>query len=1219
VTPTEHPAKPAATPKAGLLALLCDLLHLPGTGALEVSRGTGAPSRRPAASLLALALTLAAFTLIASPALAFRGHAFSKSFGSGPCEVKLPLEPCEGRFNEPAGLAVNESSGDVYVIDRGNNRVEYFTSEGAPAGEINGPSVTATGTTESGSSTITGVHVTSGAFSLGEELSAISAPGLEPGTFITAVKAGALEISQPAKAGESASLTAQQSLVFQGGELDNATSGIAVDNACHLHKPELTSTTTPTCEQFDPSNGDVYVASKNNYTHYSLTFNFIDKFTATGEYIGQLTGNSEEGAFGKVEIEGVAVDPSGNLWVTHKGLGSGNAGSGGGSGFEGQIDEFTNAADNVFSPPALYLKSELGSMIPGFAVYSQGAQNDFYVNFDQVSGVHAGSTAVQQLTSSEKTTLPDGHPGLEALYDPFERETTSGVAVDPLSGEVFLDNLGSVSALSASGVLEERFGSGVLTSGTGVAVAHLGNAVYSTVYVADMAANRVDVFTPEAASVPRVKGESVSEVTAYSTTLRAEVNPFSEPTGGLTSYRFEYGPCATLDTCATSPYESSVPVPDGELAPSYESETVTATVQGLSAGRTYHFRVRAENEISKAKGEPVVGGEVVFTTQTPGTFALPDARQWEMVSPPQKNGANIDPIDALDGGYGLVQAAASGDALVYATNTPTESGPQGYSIIVQVLAGRDGSGVWGSRDLTVPHAEATGVPLGAGSEFRFFSEDLSLAVVQPLGPFDPAISPEASEQTAFLRTNFAPGDPGAPCTSSCYRPLVTGKPGFANVPENVHFGEEGACPFTKKAFCGPVFVDATADASRIFLNAGELLPGGGGFYEWSAGKLTPSAGEPHIVRVHESGDGSWVYTESGGAVSVTHGGTTKLVAEGVDHFEGRLVVQDVRVSPDGRWLAFMSARSLTGYDNTDAVSGQADEEVYLYHAPEDLATESGTLSCASCDPTGARPHGVEYGDLNGHIGSNMQLEGGSAQWPSTTWFAANVPGWTPNSLTTALYQSRYLSDSGRLFFNARDSLVPRDVNGTGDVYEYEPEGVGPAGAVCEPAATSGSIVFKPERKAKSGVTEGAGCVGLISSGTSSGESAFLDASESGGDVFFLTKSKLAPQDFDEALDVYDAQVCTTAAPCATAATSPPACITAEGCRAAPAPQPSIFGAPGSATFSGIGNVTPASTPAKATKKTVKCRKGFVKNKKGKCVKKSKKKSKKAKKTNRRAK
>lgn len=30
------------------------------------------------------------------------------------------------------------------------------------------------------------------------------------------------------------------------------------------------------------------------------------------------------------------------------------------------------------------------------------------------------------------------------------------------------------------------------------------------------------------------------------------------------------------------------------------------------------------------------------------------------------------------------------------------------------------------------------------------------------------------------------------------------------------------------------------------------------------------------------------------------------------------------------WLAFMSERPLTGYDNRDVVSGRPDEEVYVY-------------------------------------------------------------------------------------------------------------------------------------------------------------------------------------------------------------------------------------------------------------------------------------------------
>lgn len=103
---------------------------------------------------------------------------------------------------------------------------------------------------------------------------------------------------------------------------------------------------------------------------------------------------------------------------------------------------------------------------------------------------------------------------------------------------------------------------------------------------------------------------------------------------------------------------------------------------------------------------------------------------------------------------------------------------------------------------------------------------------------------------------------------------------------------------------------------------------------------------------------------------------------------------------------------------------------------------------------------------------------------------------------------------------------------------------------------------------------------MISSGTSDSESGFLDASETGGDVFFLTKSRLVSQDYDNALDVYDAHECTTVAPCfPQAALSPTPCTTGDACKPSPTPQPTLYGAPSSETFSGAGNITPAaSTP-----------------------------------------
>jgi hypothetical protein len=298
----------------------------------------------------------------------------------------------------------------------------------------------------------------------------------------------------------------------------------------------------------------------------------------------------------------------------------------------------------------------------------------------------------------------------------------------------------------------------------------------------------------------------------------------------------------------------------------------------------------------------------------------------------------------------------------------------------------------------------------------------------------------------------------------------------------------------------------------------------------------------------------------------------------------------------------MSDRDLTGYDSTDAATGRADEEVYLY----DAATAE--LVCASCDPTGARPVGEEYT-------LQVKVAGGNRVWSESSWLAATVPGWTPFQASIAQYQSDYLSNTGRLFFNSHDALVPRDVNGTWDVYEYEPEGVPVGGHGCSSASGSGSEVFEPARTAViegRRVQSGAGCVGLISSGSSAEESAFLDASETGGDVFFLTTAKLAPQDFDNAFDIYDAHECTSESPCVSPpGQSPPACETAEACRGVQAPQSAIFGSPPSATFNGQGNLAGGqgsnppggrgSNPKKVTKKTVRCKKGFVKNKHGKCV------------------
>jgi hypothetical protein len=402
------------------------------------------------------------------------------------------------------------------------------------------------------------------------------------------------------------------------------------------------------------------------------------------------------------------------------------------------------------------------------------------------------------------------------------------------------------------------------------------------------------------------------------------------------------------------------------------------------------------------------------------------------------------------------------------------------------------------------------------------------------------------------------------------------------------------------------FEYATPDGERVYFKDGQQLTsdshaseGSPELYEYNFAKppgkrltdLTPMSSILGNV-IGATNDGSMVYFASQGKLTSQPNGNGKAPEEGqinlyVAHvsvggselvsFVAQISIDDehdfefepganneqnlagltARMSPDGNYLAFMSDERLTGYDNADAVNGAADEEVYEYNA----STE--TVVCASCNPTGARPHGVfDPGTDDGPSGEGIGLlVDRPALWEGR-WLAGSIPGWTARHLGQAEYQSRYLSDSGRLFFNSADDLVPQDTNGKEDAYEYEPRGVG----ACDGGASSGASVDQ---------AGAAGCVGLISSGKSTKEVAFLDASESGNDVFFLTSQPLSPADTDNGYDVYDAHACSSESPCASGAASvSPPCTTEASCKAAPAQQPANFGAPASATFSGAGNLTP---------------------------------------------
>jgi DNA-binding beta-propeller fold protein YncE len=151
-----------------------------------------------------------------------------------------------------------------------------------------------------------------------------------------------------------------------------------------------------------------------------------------------------------------------------------------------------------------------------------------------------------------------------------------------------------------------------------------------------------------------------SKAAAEATVFEATVDP--EGVAG-TEYTFQYGPCSSLAACPSSPYPESLPT--GQLPPDVTGHLVSGESGALSRGVTYHFRLL----VSDAHGVTEPTPEGTFTTEVAapvcsairpqeGSDALPDCRSYEMVSPVAKNGALIN-----DGIFASPSIARSGSVL----------------------------------------------------------------------------------------------------------------------------------------------------------------------------------------------------------------------------------------------------------------------------------------------------------------------------------------------------------------------------------------------------------------------------------------------------------------------------------------------------------------------------------------------------------------------------
>ncbi len=726
------------------------------------------------------------------------------------------------------------------------------------------------------------------------------------------------------------------------------------------------------------------------------------------------------------------------------------------------------------------------------------------------------------------------------------------------------------------------------------------------------------VFSASAmAGPPTVSEESFSSVGANSAVLSATVNAG----GSSTSFVVEYG--------TSSSYGSLTP----SISAGFASESVqlTSRLTGLQPGTIYHFRFRLTNESGT-----VPGADTTFSTLAEAQSGLPDDRGYEMVTPADNEGIELyAPLGAGPeegdeiGTYLPIRGAADGNAITYVGEPTAEgNGSQGYGAGNEFMAVRTPSG-WVQHDIQPPGVTT--------ARFASFSANLSRSVLASTEPMAAGVpdkyevlytrdSADGSLHPFFTTTppNRAPNSTGAMRFFYAGESESSGRQFFeendALTPNAVDGGEgeknlyesvEGQLRLVNvlpdgstepnASFGTPPAEEAeseahaiSADGSRAFwtdLNTGALYvrenqsitvlvaeqakfltasvdgsrvlyDKGGDLYEddLSTGITTDLAPGAEVLGIAgTSEDASYVYFVAEGDLAsgattgepnlyLHHNGATTFIAtllpEFLDVFRqffGGGAANDWRPSigrrtaqanSDGHDLVFVTKAKPTRYDNSVEEEVPSDE-VYLYDS------DTSVISCVSCNPSGQHPD-------------------------------SRISGYLPVSGEVGSYQLRLISeDGGRVFFQTSEPLVAQDVNGQRDVYEWERDGEGS----CELSA---------------------GCLYLLSGGSSQAGSFILDASANGSDVFFMTRAKLIEKDQNELFDVYDARVG------AEEPLVPPQC-TGTGCQGIPE-SPPIFATPSSVTFNGVGNFpVPSKAVAKPkakSKKKAKGKKGKSKKSKG---------------------
>jgi len=677
--------------------------------------------RRLAPVLCIPVLALAVLACAATPAFAEKGYQPGVSFG-GPCVVEAG-EPCQGKFDEPVGVAVNDETSDVYVVDKGNKRVEELTEKGvflaefAPPGGFEDPEEIAI---DNSGNPMTGqgdVYVTDTGHKVVDKF---SATGAYEGQMTEA------EICEYNRFGEEPICE-----VLPFGSLH----GVTVDSA-----------------------GDLWISQevvdRGNHEPYS----FVDEFSDSGEFLRtfRTTGGTIDNAMGVDSDENVYLDETYEDKVAVYTLAdyTGTSMAQNGYGHQYVIGGGTAMA---ITPPS-------SSLLAGDPLVDAGSAISLYNPIIESNQ--------QPLETFPGETVPKGYEGLsesdglavnasETVYasehaadriESFDYVSAPVVKTEPASGvsETGLTLNGSVNPEGepikecyfeygteagkytnskgepnriACGSNEHNPGEGcgqnpsakneevaVCAVLTGLEPAQ----VRSFRLVVEAGSGIVKQGAGLTVARPATTGEAVSEVGSSTATVSAQIDG-----GGLaTCYWFEFGTNTSYG---------------GETAKSCvgpgEAEKARVDLVGLQPNTVYHFRVQARNDLGAEAGE-----DRLFTTFPASSAELPDGRVYEAVSSVGTGDeTNLYVPQGMtgklggSGRHGIVtslpfQAARSGGVVAYVGDPPASggNGDVGDGGGNQYLAERASGGGWTQVDVD---------PSGYDNEYEALSDDLSVGVV----------------------------------------------------------------------------------------------------------------------------------------------------------------------------------------------------------------------------------------------------------------------------------------------------------------------------------------------------------------------------------------------------------------------------------------------------------------------------------------------------------